>query len=72
MAGIFWFQIHFSIGNRMDRVHGSWTTGGTGPRWTQNRGGGGGSPELLLPAGTGHNDSSQGGENEEELTGVQF
>jgi hypothetical protein len=28
MAGIFWFQIYFSIGNRMDRVHGSWTSVG--------------------------------------------
>jgi hypothetical protein len=28
MAGIFWFWIYFSIGNRMDRVHGSWTSAG--------------------------------------------
>jgi hypothetical protein len=56
----------------MDRVHGSWTAGGAGPRWTQNRGEGGGSPELQLLAGTGHGGSSQGGENEEELTGVRF
>jgi hypothetical protein len=28
MVGIFWFQIYFSIGNRMDRVHGSWTSAG--------------------------------------------
>jgi hypothetical protein len=43
-----------------------------GPWWTQNRGGGGGSLELLLPAGMGHDGSSRGGENEGELTGVQF
>jgi hypothetical protein len=28
MAGIFWFWIYFSIGNRMDQVHGSWTSAG--------------------------------------------
>jgi hypothetical protein len=28
IAGIFWFQIYFSIGNPMDRVHGSWTSVG--------------------------------------------
>jgi hypothetical protein len=28
MAGIFWFCIYFSIGNRMDQVHGSWTSVG--------------------------------------------
>jgi hypothetical protein len=43
-----------------------------GPRWTQNRGGGGGSPELLLSTGIGHGGSSRGGENEEELTEVRF
>jgi hypothetical protein len=43
-----------------------------GPQWTQNRGGGGGSLELLLLAGTGHDGSSRGGENEEELAGVRF
>jgi hypothetical protein len=43
-----------------------------GPRWTQNRGGSGGSLELLLPAGMGHGGSSRGGENEEEFAGVRF
>jgi hypothetical protein len=42
------------------------------PRWTQNRGGDGGSPELLLPADTGHGGSSRGGENKDELVRVQF
>jgi hypothetical protein len=43
-----------------------------GPWWTQNRGGGGGSPELLLPTGMGHDGSSRCEENEEELAGVRF
>jgi hypothetical protein len=29
--------------------------GGAGPRWTKERGSGGGSPELLFPASMGHN-----------------
>jgi hypothetical protein len=42
----------------VDLVRGSWTSAGWGPQWTQKRGGGGGSPELLLLTGTGHDGSS--------------
>jgi hypothetical protein len=39
--------------------------GGSGPRWSKDRGGGRGSPELLLPAGMGHSSSPRYGQNGE-------
>jgi hypothetical protein len=38
----------------VDLVHKLWTGTGRGPWWTEDRGDGGGSPELMLMAGSGH------------------
>jgi hypothetical protein len=57
MAGIFWFQIYFSIGNRMDQVHGLWTAQGRlvhGSTVDSIVAGSQGSPELDLAAALGH------------------
>jgi hypothetical protein len=49
----------------MDLVHGLWTMGEVVSRWTKNRGGGNGSPDLLLLAYMGHDGSLRYGGNGE-------
>jgi hypothetical protein len=68
VAGLFWFQIYFSIGNRMDRVHGLLTAQGRlvhGCTADSTVADSQGSPELGLAAAPGNGNLPRLGENGE-------